>query len=187
MSTRRLTLALVAMTLGACQSEEPVAPEGAHLHPAAAKVEEVRQSDLDKLRRAIRPYLKLENAKAAGWNFIIPNLDGSLCFGRSRAAMGYHFANTALIEDGVVDAARPEALLFEPQKGGGMRLVGVEYIVPIALWKGSRPPRLYGREFPEVTDFGVYGLHVWIKRENPNGLFAPYNQRVSCKYARALD
>jgi hypothetical protein len=184
MSARRLTLALAAMTLVACEGEQPVAPEVAHLHPAPAEVEDVRQSDLDKLRRAIEPYHRLKAAKSAGWNFIIPNLDGSLCFGRSKAAMGYHYANTKLLEDGKVDIRHPEALLFEPQKGGGMRLVGVEYIVPIATWKGDKPPRLFGRDFPEVTAFGVYGLHVWIERENPNGLFAPYNQRVSCKYAR---
>jgi hypothetical protein len=183
MSARRLAPALVAVTLAACQADQPVAPEALHQHPAAVKLEEVRQADLAKLRHAIRPYHKLREAKRAGWRFVIPNLDGSLCFKRAHAAMGFHYADTKLIEDGVVDLERPEALLFEPQAGGGMRLVGVEYIVPIALWNRPNPPRLFGREFPEVPDFGVYGLHVWIERENPRGLFAPYNPRVSCKYA----
>jgi hypothetical protein len=183
MSARRLVPALVALTLAACQSEAPVAPEAVHQHPAATKLEEVRSADLNKLRRAIEPFHKLREAKRAGWRFVIPNLDGSLCFTRPAAAMGFHYADTKLIEDGVVDIEHPEALLFEPQAGGGMRLVGVEYIVPIALWQGSNPPRLFGREFPAVPDFGVYGLHVWIERENPRGLFAPWNPTVSCKYA----
>jgi hypothetical protein len=183
MSVRRLAPALVALTLAACQADEAAAPDAAHQHPVAAKVEEVRSADLDRLRRALAPYHKLRDAKAAGWRFIIPNLDGSLCFTKPNAAMGFHYADTGLIEDGLVDLERPEALLFEPQAGGGMRLVGVEYIVPVALWTGPTPPRLFGREFPEVPAFGVYGLHVWIERENPRGLFAPFNPSVSCKYA----
>jgi hypothetical protein len=183
MPARRLALALAAVTLAACQADEPVAPETTHMHPSAVKVEEVRRSDLHKLRRAIRPYHKIRAAKKAGWNFIIPNLDGSLCFKSREGAMGFHYANTALIEDGVVDPRRPEALLFEPRRNGKLELVGVEYIVPIALWNKPKPPRLYGREFPEVAGFGVYGLHVWIEEWNPKGLFAPYNPRVSCKYA----
>lgn len=185
MSVRRLApaLAAAALTLAACRAEEAAAPEAGHQHPAAVQVAEVRQADLDKLRRAVSPYHKLRDAKAAGWRFIIPNLDGSLCFTKPNAAMGFHYADTGLIEDGVVDLERPEALLFEPQAGGGMRFVGVEYIVPIALWNRPTPPRLFGREFAEVQGFGVYGLHVWIERENSRGLFAPWNPRVSCKYA----
>jgi hypothetical protein len=183
MSVRRLAPALVAVTLAACQPEKAVAPEAAHQHPAAGKVAEVRQSDLNKLRRATDPYHKLRDAKAAGWRFIIPNLDGSLCFTKPNAAMGFHYANTGLIGDGVVDIEHPEALIFEPQAGGGMRFVGVEYLVPIALWNQPTPPRLFGREFSEVAGFGVYGLHVWIERENPRGLFAPWNPNVSCQHA----
>jgi hypothetical protein len=183
MSAHRLALALVAMTLTACQMDDPVAPEAAHQHPEAVKLAEVRQSDLNKLRRAVAPYLKLRDAKAAGWRFIVPNLDGSLCFTKPNAAMGFHYADTKLIEDGKVDIEHPEALIFEPQAGGGMRFVGVEYLVPIALWNQPELPRLFGREFSEVVGFGVYGLHVWIERENPRGLFAPWNPDVSCKYA----
>jgi hypothetical protein len=184
MSVRRLALAIAAVSLAACQAEEPVAPEAAavHMHPAAVKVEEVRQADLAKLHRAIEPYNRIKLAKEGGWNFIIPNLDGRLCFRSPEGAMGFHYANTALIEDGVVDLKRPEALLFEPphKEGERHRLVGVEYIVPIALWNRPTPPRLFGREFSEVPGFGVYGLHVWVEKSNPKGLFAPYNPRVSC-------
>jgi hypothetical protein len=183
MSVRRLAPALVAVALAACQPEDAVAPGAAHEHPAAVKVAEVQQSDLNKLRRATDPYHKLRDAKAAGWRFIIPNLDGSLCFTKPNAAMGFHYANTKLIEDGVVDLKHPEALIFEPQEGGGMRFVGVEYIVPIALWNQPKLPRLFGRQFAVVEGFGVYGLHVWIERENPRGLFAPWNPAVSCKFA----
>jgi hypothetical protein len=187
MSVRRLAPALVAVTLAACQAEEAVAPQAVHQHPAAVKVDEVHPAELAALRRAIGPYHNVKAAERGGWNFVIPNLDGSLCFESSAGGMGFHYADPALIGDGVVDAGKPEALLFEPQKNGRLRLVAVEYLVPIALWTGAEPPRLYGREFPEVPGFGVYGLHVWIGKENPEGLFTAYNPTVSCAYAAATN
>jgi hypothetical protein len=183
MSVRRLAPALVAVSLAACQAEQAVVPEAAHQHPAAVKVDEVHPRDLAALRRAIGPYHNVKAAERGGWNFVIPNLDGSLCFETSAGGMGFHYADTDLIGDGVVDAAHPEALLFEPQQNGRLRLVAVEYLVPIALWTGAEPPRLYGQEFPEVPGFGVYGLHVWVGKENPAGLFTAYNPMVSCAFA----
>ena len=29
-----------------------------------------------------------------------------------------------------------------------------------------------------------YDRHVWIYRENPNGVFAPFNPKVSCAHHR---
>lgn len=182
MSYRRLAAGLVAAALVACRAEEVVVP-AQHEHPAAAKVSEVNPSELAALRRAVMRFEDADAARDAGWDFIIPNLDGSLCFQGATGAMGYHYADTDLIGDGVVDAGRPEALLYEPQPNGRRRLVGVEYIVPIQAWQGEEKPRLYGREFSEVAGFGVYGLHVWIAKANPDGLFASYNPTVSCAHA----
>ena len=187
MSFRRLAAGLVAAALVACQAEEVVVPASRHEHPAAVKVSEVNPSELAALRRAVNRFQHADAAHAAGWNFIIPNLDGSLCFESATGAMGFHYADTDLIGDGVIDAEWPEALLYEPQANGQRRLVGVEYIVPIDLWQGEEKPRLYGREFSEVAGFGVYGLHVWIARANPDGLFASYNPTVSCEHAAPTD
>lgn len=189
MSVRRLAPALVALALVACQAEEAVTPLSPHEHPAAVKVDEVHPADLAALRRAVNPYHNIERARAAGWDFVVPDVNNGnrLCFESGAGGMGFHFANVGLIEDGQVDPARPEALLFEPLKNGQLRLVGVEYIVPIALWTGAQPPRLYGRQFPEVPGFGVYGLHVWIGKENPVSLFEPYNPAVSCEFARPFN
>ena len=47
--------------------------------------------------------------------------------GPEEGAMGVHFVNPALLTDGAVYAAQPEALICE-FKNGAARLVGVEYI-----------------------------------------------------------
>jgi hypothetical protein len=50
----------------------------------------------------------------------------------------------------------------------------------------AEPPRLFGREFrffPDVGSAGIWGLHVWVWRHNPHGLYANLNPRVSCEHA----
>lgn len=179
MSARRFVPVLVAAALAACQPEEVVVPMSQHEHPAAVRVGAVDPADLVALRRATARFHDVAAAEDAGWDFVIPDLSGRPCFQSAAGGMGYHHANTGLL-DGTVDAAEPEALLYVPAKNGKLRLAGVEYIVPAAAWPHARPPQLYGQEFPFVEGFGVYGLHVWLWQENPEGLFAAWNPTVSC-------
>jgi hypothetical protein len=62
--------------------------------------------------------------------------------------MGIHFVDGNLVGDGELDAERPEALVYEA-KNGQLRLVAVEYIVPVALWHQNHeaPPVLMGQQF----------------------------------------
>jgi hypothetical protein len=77
---------------------------------------------------------------------------------------------------------RPEVLLYEPQKNGKLELIGVEFVVPPALWAGSGPPELGDQTFGN-NPYGNYALHAWVWRHNPNGMYANFNPRVSCAYA----
>ena len=45
--------------------------------------------------------------------------------------MGYHYFNKELIDDLVVDALKPEGLVYAPGADGGLKLVAVEYVVPV--------------------------------------------------------
>lgn len=176
---RPVSLLLTAV-LAACQAEGPVVPS-AHDHPVAA-VREIAQADLNALRTVLRPYREVEVAKDAGWNFVIPNTNGELCFHTDAAAMGFHYAQAGLL-DGTVEASLPEALIYEPRKHGKLRLVAVEYLVPFTAWSSANPPRLYGQDFTPLPAFGVYGLHVWAEKRNPDGVFAAFNPQVSCAFA----
>lgn len=108
--------------------------------------------------------------------------------GPDHGAMGVHYINGTLVGDGQVDATRPEALIYEPTREG-MKLVGVEFIVDAATWlkSHSAPPMLEGQAFQFVNAPNRYGipaffeLHVWAWRENPNGAFVDWNNRVSCE------
>lgn len=110
--------------------------------------------------------------------------------GPQEGAMGVHFVNGALVGDDVLDAAHPEALIYEFRQGVG-RLVGVEYIVLADVWHLTHaendPPVLGGQllQFYDAPNrFGLpafYELHVWAWRDNPNGVFVDWNTRVSCE------
>jgi hypothetical protein len=92
------------------------------------------------------------------------------------------------VGDGVLDASKPEALIYEAS-AAGLQLVGVEFIVDAATWLGSHsgPPVLEGQTFNLVTSpnrFGLpafFELHVWAWRDNPNGAFVDWNNRVTCE------
>jgi hypothetical protein len=56
--------------------------------------------------------------------------------------------------------------------------------VPFGAWAGSEPPELFGQHFHRNEAFGIWALHVWVWRNNPSGLFADWNPRVSCAAAR---
>jgi hypothetical protein len=74
----------------------------------------------------------------------------------------------------------PEVLLYEPVQPSGMRLVGVEFIVPFSAWAGSEPPELFGRQMSRNEGFQVWALHAWLFKHNPQGVFADWNPTVNC-------
>jgi hypothetical protein len=102
-------------------------------------------------------------------------------------AMGVHYAKSALVGDGKLDAAKPEALVYAPE-AGTLRLAAVEYVVVKSAWDAhhAAPPTLFGHRFnytPAGNRFGLpayYSLHAWIWKHNPSGTFSMWNPQVHC-------
>jgi len=95
------------------------------------------------------------------------------------------------------DFRNPTVLIYEPQENGSLELVAVENLVFIRGWTEAGkvdPPTFHGVAYDKMADDPAtpvdeahmfqphYDRHVWIYRDNPNGVFAPYNPAVSCKY-----
>jgi hypothetical protein len=129
---------------------------------------------LAALRRATARYHNLTAATDDGFVF----LHG--CESRSEEGpVGMLYVHPGRL-DGVIDPNEPEALIYEPAENGRARLVGAELAVPYVAWDNAQPPQFLGATFQREDEFGVWGLHIWLWRSNPEGLFAESNPRVSC-------
>jgi hypothetical protein len=177
--------------LGGCGGIAPTETTAQIQQPAAASREsgegEGNSSasllrDLATLRRVTAPFHNFNKAVAAGWGTKITD-----CMADPKGAggMGFHYGNTALI-NATVSVDKPELLLYEPEEDGGLRLVAVEYIIPYDFHsRDAEPPVLFGQQFKQNDVFKLWGLHAWVWKENPSGIFASWNPRVSCKDATA--
>ena len=167
---------LVAVFAGACAPDTPLAPSHRPTTPLFSKA---GGSDaaavIATIRRATARYHSLDAAIADGYTF----LHG--CETRpDEGPAGMLYVHFERLLDGVADPTLPDALLYEPRKNGRAKLVGVELAIPYALWPEKGPPTFLGAEFQPEDEFGVYGLHVWVWSDNPEGLFAESNPRIDC-------
>lgn len=144
------------------------------------------QKDLATVRQSTEKFHDVDKAIAAGYVATptctaVPGIGG----------MGYHYINFGLAMDPAIDLTRPEVLLYE-QTGNGLKLVGVEYFLPIGAPDAPIPnpappaPVLFGRAFDGPMlghEPGMpphYDLHVWVWQANPEGVFSPLNPNVTC-------
>ena len=137
------------------------------------------------VRQATAQFVDVNNARTAGYGPAFGCVTGP-----DHGAMGIHYVNGALVGDGELDIAHPEALIYEPL-GNKRRLVGVEYIVDAATWLKNHhntPPALDGQDFqfvPAPNRFNLnsfFELHVWAWRNNPQGAFVDWNNNVTCEH-----
>lgn len=124
--------------------------------------------------------------------------------------MGIHYFRPDLLQitatapriDGAgthTDFLKPAVLIYEPQADGSLALVAVENLVFQKAWHDaghSAPPEFQGNQYYSMIDNPLtdvdeahmfqphYELHVWLYRDNPNGLFAQFNPNVTCEHHR---
>jgi hypothetical protein len=126
--------------------------------------------ELAQARRATAKYFNVAQAEADGYVNINLHLPGE----------GLHYVNFSLI-DANFDPARPEVLLYSPTPcGDRLELVGVEYLVPLAV-SPNAPAGFTGNADQWRNDtegFGFWELNAWIWLHNPEGVFGHDNPRV---------
>jgi hypothetical protein len=135
------------------------------------------------VREATRRFQDPAAAEAEGYALQFGCVSGS-----DVGAMGLHFVNGPLVNDGELDVTRPEIVLYEPLPNGRLRLIGADYLVLADGWNATHagPPELMGQLFhlfDSPNRFGLpafYTLHVWAWKDNPNGTFTNLNPNVSC-------
>ena len=130
--------------------------------------------DVTKVRDATVKFKKTDAAEAAGYKRVTECVEN-----QPAGAMGYHFQNNALL-DTTLDLDHPEVLVYEKEPDGAFKLNGVEFLVPIAAWTSSEPPRIMGQALKKADRLGIWYLHVWTWEPSPSGVFADWNPNVKC-------
>jgi hypothetical protein len=172
-------LAAIAV-LGGCRGEQIPTETAAQIRSSDQAIQGAGADvakDLATLRRVTAPFHTFSTATGAGWSApITPCMTDPLGTG----GMGFHYGNVSLI-DGIARVDQPELLLYEPEKNGELRLVAVEYIIPYtAHARSAAPPRLFNEDFKQNDTFQLWGLHAWVWKDNPSGMFADWNPNVNC-------
>jgi hypothetical protein len=154
---------------------------------AAAQTNHAKEQSklVQVVRDNTKQFTDVNNATAAGYGPFLGCVSGP-----DHGAMGIHYVKGPLVGDGEIEETTPEALIYEPTDGG-LRLVGVEYIVDSETYlknHNNTPPVLEGQTFQLVgipNRFNIpapfFELHVWAWRDNPNGAYVDWNNRVSCE------
>ena len=124
--------------------------------------------ELKQAHRATERYQDINNAIADGYadiNVVMPN-------------MGYHYQKLSLV-DSIFDITQPEFLVYNKTQDSSFKLVAVEYAIP--LDKSIDAPKGFtGQQdvWDHNTDFGLWLLHAWVWKYNPDGVFNPTNPNV---------
>ncbi|MEO8578327.1 MAG: hypothetical protein ABI556_16575 [Gemmatimonadales bacterium] len=172
----------LAIVMGACDA--PSAPNSTASGLAVRDSRETADFNrtIASMRAATAKYHDIGVARADGYVD-----DGFGCVADpTLGGMGWHLIHDPLHADPAIDPLRPELLIYEPKKNGGMQLVAVEYEVYQQDWwdaGNTVPPSLLGKEFEALTFEGidpVFGLHVWLWRPNSAGMLEDFNPAVTC-------
>jgi hypothetical protein len=175
------------------------------------KAKEAVDPTLDEVKAATQKYRDIQVALDEGYikdPMNICETAGMMGRPAGQGAMGIHYFRpdmlgitaTAPRIDGTgthTDFLNPSILIYEPQADGSMELVAVENLVFTKAWHEAghtSPPSYLGVPFDHMVDDPDteldeahmfeehYDRHVWIYRENPSGVFTPFNPNVSCRH-----
>ena len=154
MGSKPIVAALLALGTVACsQGTNPASPSVTAIPSSAAATSAGTSAAapasydalLSGVREATAKYHDVAKAIADG--YMDPALLAPACLEvPGVGTMGIHAVNMGLLMDQDVDPLRPEVLLYVPKQGGGFKLVGIEYLVPLMPGQDALPtaPSVFG-------------------------------------------
>lgn len=179
----------------------------------ASPVAAQEEPTLAEVRAATERFRDVTVALAEGYITPDGMCDTAPMMGRpaSDGAMGIHYFRPDLL--GVTappnprvngngthtDFRTPSILIYEPQADGSLELVAVENLVFREAWHAAgheQPPSFHGVAYDSMSDDPAtaideahmfephYDRHVRIYRDNPSGVFAPFNPNVTCEHQK---
>lgn len=170
------------------------------------------EPSLAEIRKATERFRDIEVALAEGYIRDPANMcETAEMMGNPKemGAMGIHYIRPDMLGvsappnprvDGVgthTNFVNPAVLMYEPQVDGSLELIAVENLVFAKAWSDAGnhlPPSFHGLPYDTMRDDPATALdeahnfephhdrHIWLYRENPKGIFAQFNPRVSCEH-----
>jgi hypothetical protein len=166
---------------------------------------------LDEVRAATARFRDVKVAMAEGYINPGNSCETAAQMGldKSLGGMGIHFFRPDLLGvsgppnprvDGNgthTDFRTPSVLIYEPRADGTLELIAVENLVFEKAWKAagnSQPPSFHGIPYEYMADDPAtpmdeahmfephFDKHVWLWRDNPRGVFTPFNPAVTCEH-----
>jgi hypothetical protein len=203
---------VAGFAISACSPAAPAAGDGKPEAAKAEPVPGPGEPTLAEVQAATEKYKDVNVALAEGYirdPFDLCETADMMGKPKEAGAMGVHYFKPALV--GVTeppnprvsgngthtDFLTPAVLIYEPKADGGLELVAVENLV---FKKGmdetgkTDPPSFHGVKYDYMADDPAtpldeghmfaphYDRHVWVYRDNPNGVFTPFNPAVSCEH-----
>lgn len=106
------------------------------------------------------------------------------CIALPDGGFGVPYVDTEM--ESTTDPTRPPLLLYRLTSSWNYILMGAEWYVPAS--EAKSPPTMLGQSFhepisghsPKVDQPEHYGLHAWLFRANPRGMFALSHPGVTC-------
>ena len=208
----RLVLPLLLAVAASAASAERglITPIAARID--ASSVPAAGEPSLSEVRATTARFLDVDVALAEGYVRDPGNIcDTAEMMGKPAelGVMGIHFFRPDLL--GITappnprvagtgthtDFLQPSILIYEPQPDGSLVLVAVENLVFIDAWEAAgntEPPSFHGVPYDLMQDDPAtaideahlfephYDRHVWLWRENPNGVFTQFNPAATCDF-----
>jgi hypothetical protein len=201
-------LALVLVAIGAWW----MLGYGGEPESAPAPMRVSAEPDLAAVRQATERFQDVDVALAAGYirdPFDLCDTAEMMGQPAELGAMGVHYFRPDLLAiagppdprvsgSGThTDFLSPGVLIYEPQEDGTLELVAVENLAFEDAWNAAghaEPPSFLGVPYDHMVDDPAttvdeahmfephYDRHVWLYRDNPNGLFAQFNPAVTCEH-----
>ena len=185
---RQVQRSFVAFVMVVAGPGSALAQNG-HSHETTAPSQQLTAAQgalLKAVRESTERFKDVGVAEAEGYSLLFGCVSGP-----DSGAMGLHYVNLKLVGSGLIDAARPQIVIYEPMPDGHLQLIGADFLVIASDWDKAHPgqgaPQLMGQlfhYFEAPNRFGLpafYTLHVWAWKENPNGAFVNWHPNVSCQ------
>jgi len=178
-----ITLILMSGYMGRALAQE-AGSQSTMNHQHATPDRDKASALISIVRNATERFKDVKRAESEGYA-----LQFGCVSGPDSGAMGLHFINGEILSNSIIDPTRPTIVIYEPVPGGGLRLIGADFLVFADAWNAthSSPPELMGQLFhyfetPNRFELpAFYTLHVWAWKDNPNGAFVNWHPDVNCQ------